>query len=170
MRKILEGRPEDRAFPRGREHDIWSEENESDLTSLTGREEKLNLISKFIESCLFHFYHKRWGHLGKLGHVLVPPDDGETPVPLIHYSDRKIAVISNGISTFLSSVLPAISIFVLYFLHDPLARMGAVVGLCFLFSTLHTVIAGASPVDCFAATSTFASVLVVYVGTVIGNN
>jgi len=102
-------------------------------------------------------------------HSNLVPADGQTPASLVHYSDSKIALITNSVSTILSSVLPAISMFVLYFLNDPLARLGTIVGLCFLFSTFHTVIAGARPVDCFAATAAFASVLVVYVGTVIGN-
>jgi hypothetical protein len=156
----------DRGFPRNLEYTIWSEENEVDLTSLTGRYQKMNLLSKWIDSKLLRWYYN------KIGHRLRDPislAEASVLIPITHYSDGKLAATVNALSTILSSLLPTMSIFALCFIQRPLARMGAIVAFSFLFSVVLIVIAKARRVDCFAATTAFAAVQVVFVGTTISS-
>jgi hypothetical protein len=45
------------------------------------------------------------------------------------------------------------SIFVLYFVRTPLARLGSIVAFTVLFSAILAIIARARRIDCFAATT-----------------
>jgi hypothetical protein len=85
--------------------------------------------------------------------------------PITQYSNGKLIATVNAISTILSSLLPAMSILALNFIHDQLARVAAVVAFCFLFSLALTLVTDAGRADCFAATAAFAAVQVVFVGT-----
>jgi len=49
------------------------------------------------------------------------------------------------------------SILALYFIHSPLARIGAIACFTFLFSAVLILIAKARRIDCFAATTVFAA-------------
>jgi acyl transferase domain-containing protein len=162
---VLRSNRGDRAFPRELEKTIWSEKNEADLTSLTGRYQKLDAFSKWI-SQLLRLYHN------KIGHRLRDPislAEASVQLPVTQYSDGKLAATVSAISTILSSLLPTMSIFTLYFIPHPLARMAAIVAFSLLFSVALTVIAKAKRVDCFAATTAFAAVQVVFVGTTVGS-
>jgi hypothetical protein len=163
---VLESNGGYRGFPRALESTIWSEENEADLTSLTGRYQKLDLLSKWIDSYLLRWYHKR---IGRRLRDPISLTEASIQIPVAHYSDSKLAATVKALSTVLSSLLPTMSIFALYFIQHPLARMGAIVAFSLLFSIVLTVIANARPVDCFAATTAFAAVQVVFVGTTINN-
>jgi len=90
-------------------------------------------------------------------------------IPITHYSDSKLAATVNAISTILSSLLPTMSIFALYFIQSQLARMAAIVAFSLLFSVVLSIIANCRKVDCFAATTAFAAVQVVFVGTAISS-
>jgi hypothetical protein len=163
---VLDSNCGDRGFPRELENTIWSEENEADLTSLTGRYQNLDLFSRWIDSQLLRWYHN------KIGHRLRDPislAEASVQIPITHYSDGKLAATVNAISTILSSLLPTMSIFALYFIPHPLGRMGAILAFSLLFSVVLTVIAKARRVDCFAATTAFAAVAVVFVGTTVGS-
>ena len=166
LREVLDSSGGDRVFPRAPEHSIWSEENQADLTSLTGRYQKMDLLSRWIDSHLLRWYHNRLGHRLRNPISLA---EASVQIPITHYSDGKLSATVNAISTILSSLLPAMSIFALYFIQRPLARMGAIVAFCLLFSVVLTVMAKAKRFDCFAATTAFAAVQVVFVGTTIGS-
>lgn len=151
-----------RGFPRGLENTIWSEKNETDLTSLTDLYPKMDVCSRWIHSHLLRWYHNILGH--RL-HEPISLAEMSVQTPITNYSDRKLIATVNAISTILSSLLPAISILALYFIHDQLARMAAVVAFCLLFSVVLTLVTNSGRVDCFAATAAFAAVQVVFVGT-----
>jgi hypothetical protein len=166
LRDVLDSNGGQRGFPRDLENTIWSEENETDLTSLADRYPKLDVCSRWIHSHLLRWYHN------KLGHRLHDPislAETSVQIPMTHYSDSKLTAAVNAISTILSSLLPAMSILALYFIHDQLARMVAVVAFCLLFSVVLTLITNAGRVDCFAATAAFAAVQVVFVGTTVSS-
>lgn len=154
-----------RGFPRDLENTIWSEENETDLTSLTDRYPKMDVCSRWIHSQLLRWYHN------KLGHRLHDPislAETSVQIPAIHYSDDKLTATANAISTILSSLLPAVSIVALYFVPHQLARIVSIVAFCLVFSVVLTLITNARRIDCFAATAAFAAVQVVFVGTTVG--
>jgi hypothetical protein len=165
LREVLDISGGHRGFPRDLENTIWSEENESDLTSLTDRYPKMDVCSRWIHSQLLRWYHN------KLGHRLHDPISlAETGVqlPIINYSDDKLIATVDAISTILSSLLPAMSIVGLYFIPHQLARIASIVAFCLLFSVVLTLITNTRRIDCFAATAAFAAVQVVFVSTNIG--
>jgi hypothetical protein len=166
LREVLDVSGGDRGFPRDLENAIWSEENETDLTSLTDCYPKMDVCSRWIHSHLLRWYHNILGH--RL-HDSISLAETSVQIPITHYSDRKLIAAVNAISTILSSLLPAMSILALYFIHDQLARMAAVVAFCLLFSIVLTLVTNAGRVDCFAATAAFAAVQVVFVGTVVNS-
>jgi hypothetical protein len=164
LREVLDSNCGADGFPRDLENTIWSEKNEVDLTSLTGRYEKMDVLSRWIDSHLLRLYHDK---IGRRLHDPLSLAEGSVQIPIVHYSDGKLAATVNAISTILSSLLPTMSIFALYFIQSQLARMAAIVAFSLLFSVILSVVSKAKRVDCFAATTAFAAVQVVFVGTAI---
>jgi VIT1/CCC1 family predicted Fe2+/Mn2+ transporter len=165
LREVLDISGGHRGFPRDLENTIWSEENETDLTSLTDRYPKMDMFSRWIHSQLLRWYHN------KLGHRLHDPislAETSVQIPVVHYSDDKLIATANAISTILSSLLPAVSIVALYFIPYQLTRIASIIAFCLLFSIVLTLIANPRRIDCFAATAAFAAVQVVFVGTTVG--
>jgi hypothetical protein len=102
LREVLDISGGHRGFPRDLENTIWSEENETDLTSLMDRYPKMDMCSRWIHSQLLHWYHN------KLGHRLHDPislAETSVQIPIIHYSDEKLTAAVDAISTILSSLL-----------------------------------------------------------------
>jgi len=126
----------------------------------------MDALSRWIDSHLLRLYHNKIGH--RL-HDPISLAEASVQLPIIHYSDSKLAAAVNAISTILSSLLPTMSIFALYFIQSQLARMAAIVAFSLLFSIVLSIIAKAKRIDCFAATTAFAAVQVVFVGTAISS-
>jgi hypothetical protein len=162
LREVLDINGADRGFPRGLEKTIWSEKNETDLTSLMDPCPEMDVCSRWIHSHLLRWYHNTLGHRF---HDPISLVEKSVQTPITNYSDRKLIATVNAISTILASLLPAISILALNFIHDQLARVAAVVAFCFLFSVVLTLVTNAGRADCFAATAAFAAVQVVFVST-----
>jgi hypothetical protein len=131
-----------------------------------GRHEKMDALSRWIASHVLRLYHNKMGH--RL-HDPISLAEASVKIPIIHYSDDKLAATVNIICTILSSLLPTLPIFALYFIQSPLARMTAIAAFSLLFSLVISLIANARRVDCFAATTAFAAVQVVFVGTAINS-
>ncbi|KAL8936837.1 MAG: hypothetical protein Q9216_004722 [Gyalolechia sp. 2 TL-2023] len=70
-----------------------------------------------------------------------------------HYRYDRMTTILNGISTVLSSLLPSASIFVLYFLQNPVARLAAIMVFTTVFSSTLLLVTKARRFDIFAATT-----------------
>lgn len=80
------------------------------------------------------------------------------------YKDKDFVLAASLICTFLSAVTPTLSIFLLYFVQDMVARLAVITATAFLFAFLMTFVIRARRVDVFAATTAFAAVQVVFVG------
>jgi hypothetical protein len=144
----------------GAERHPWrKEELEVDLTSLTSRDKDKDALSKWIDARVVPFYYDKIGYPDPMSLA----ESGTLLQPLHYYSESYVSTTINALSTTLSCLLPTISIFVLYFIHSPLWRLGAIVGFTFLFSVVLTLIAKVRRIDCFAATTAFAAILVVFV-------
>ena len=137
------------------------EELEVDLTSLTSRDKDKDALSKWIDARVVPFCYDK---LGNRWHDPMSLAESATLLqPLHYYPESYISTTVNALSTILSCLLPTMSIFALYFIHNPLWRLGAIVGFTFLFSAVLTLIAKVRRIDCFAATTAFAAILVVFV-------
>lgn len=74
-----------------------------------------------------------------------------------HYQYQSMVAVLNGITTLLASLLPSTSIFILYFLKDPVARLIAIMVFTTAFSSTLVLFTKARRVDVFAATTAFVS-------------
>ena len=81
------------------------------------------------------------------------------------YKSELFVVLGNIICMILSALVPTASIICLYLVSSMIARLTVVSGMSFLFSFVMTVIVQGRRVEVFAATTAFAAVLVVFVGS-----
>lgn len=70
--------------------------------------------------------------------------------------DSMVAII-NAISTLLSSLLPSTSIFILYFVQSPIARLAVIMVFTTVFSSTLVLVTKARRIDVFAATTAYVS-------------
>lgn len=80
------------------------------------------------------------------------------------YQEGPLYKFTAVVATTLSSLLPVVSIVVLYLVHSMPARLGIIAGFTAAFSFVLTAITSAKRVENFAATAAFAAVQVVFVG------
>ncbi|KAL9024983.1 MAG: hypothetical protein Q9196_006110 [Gyalolechia fulgens] len=147
-------------FLQGREADTWSRQNDvltlsqfhTDRDALTGVMNDM-IIPWFYNLC--SRWDKRQGR------------QNEDSNGVWHYQYDRMMVVLNAISTVLSSLLPSTSIFVLYFLRNPIARLAAIMVFTTIFSSTLLLVTKARRIDIFAATTArtrFAAVQAVFVG------
>ena len=68
----------------------------------------------------------------------------------------------------LSSIIPTLSIFLLYYIQRMLTRLVIIAVMSFIFSMIMMVIVGGRRADVYAASTAFAAVQVVFVGGING--
>ncbi len=78
-----------------------------------------------------------------------------TPTSLYYYRDSTVHTTINVLCTVFSSLLSTMTIFILYFIRSPLARLGSIVAFTLLFSAVLSLVARARRVDCFAASTAY---------------
>ena len=69
------------------------------------------------------------------------------------YDQRMLETVANAISTLLASLLPSISILVLYFLSKPVTRLVAILLFSVLFSVILSAVSTGRRIEVFAATT-----------------
>jgi len=139
-------------------------------------------LSRFAKGPGMRMIHRIWGWISRkvglfpfllLGyHVpltleqkLVRKGDLEGGAHLHHYSDRKLRFAVDVFGSAISSIIPSISIIVLFFVEDLLKRLALVCVFSFVFSICMSLASRARRIEVFGATAAFASVQVVFVGT-----
>lgn len=86
------------------------------------------------------------------------------------YEEKKIQRFTNVLTAALSASLPTIAILVLYFVEDMIHRIGLIIVFTTVFYVVFAMFTGAKKAEVFAATAAFASVEVVYIGSVASND
>ncbi|KAH8760689.1 hypothetical protein BGZ57DRAFT_608889 [Hyaloscypha finlandica] len=129
-----------------------------------------DFLSQFLSGPFLKLFHKFWYR-----HKTPAPLDPESQSgpgnksSLYYYSDEHIHATIGVIGTVASSLAPMISIIVLYVIHSVKIRLGLVCVFTFIFSLVLALATKARRIEIFAATAAFASVQVVFVGSV-GNS
>jgi len=82
-----------------------------------------------------------------------------------HYKGSSYRFISHVFGILFASMIPAASIFTLYYVHNMVARLGALLAFSVVFSISLAIFTTAKKAEIFAATAAFASVQVVFVGS-----
>lgn len=151
----------------GAEGLVWRATQADDLASLAPwSEKKLDAFTTFINQTILPAYHHLLGYRHRQPSIVANPFPpyAPFPTPIWTYRDQAITTAVNACSTLLASMIPALSALALFYIKSAEARMGAIVGLTFVFSAVVAMITNGGRTECFVATSAFAAVLVVFVG------
>ncbi|KAL8696341.1 MAG: hypothetical protein Q9224_002847 [Gallowayella concinna] len=133
-------------FLQGREADTWNAEH--DVLTLSRRQIDRDCLTGMVNDLVIPWYHdlrSRWNKSVRIREV-----NG-----VWHYQFESMVAVINAISTLLSSLLPSTSIFVLYFLQSPVARLAAIMAFTTVFSSTLILVTKARRIDVFAATTAF---------------
>ncbi|KAI0862056.1 hypothetical protein F4860DRAFT_473285 [Xylaria cubensis] len=145
---------------------VLGQDRHQDLLFLGQHRFDDDLVTKFLAGSALNAFHWVWKYFKKPAVTDIESVSGETQTAsLYHYSDERIVVFLGIVGSILSSVLPTISIIILFFVHDMLARLGLVTLFTFLFSLTMCLATKAKRYEIFAATAAFGSVQVVFIGT-----
>ncbi|KAL8851884.1 MAG: hypothetical protein Q9221_003207 [Calogaya cf. arnoldii] len=131
-------------FLQGCEADAWVDEN--DILTTSRRQLDRDCLTGLVNDIIIPCYHRvrsRWNKCGR--------DENSSGV--WHYQYDSMVAAVNTITTLLSSLLPSASIFALYFLNDPIARLAAIMVFTTLFSSTLCLVTKARRIDVFAATT-----------------
>jgi len=130
------------------------QERASDLVTLSREAVERDFFSRWVTDELLGKFHRL------VGHRIKRPFDVEAG--MYHYHKSNLRAISHLVGVVLASVIPAASIFTLYFVHNMIDRLGVLLAYSALFSICLALFTTARRVEIFAATAayvTFLSVL-----------
>ncbi|KAF9894405.1 hypothetical protein FE257_007908 [Aspergillus nanangensis] len=142
------------------EADVWSEANESDMIAIYRQQNEVDDFTKWICTVFLHWYHDHWGHRAEKKY------DVEMGARIYNY--RAIKSYTYAASIFISGLLPASSIIVLYFLQDTTAKLIVVFVYNLVFSLVLGFLVRARRAEIFAAATAFAAVQVALVANTGG--
>jgi hypothetical protein len=130
------------------------------LACFSGYGKDTDLFSGLVEGPLLDWWHNA---LGKAEPDPLSTAERTPPKDLLgslqYYSDSHISGI---IHTVFASLLPTVPVFVLYYIDSQVARMGAILVMTLIFSTLLTILTNAKRSEVFAAATAFTAVQVVF--------
>lgn len=140
-------------FQQGAEVRIWQDEDDptfskSSFVTLAPESGESDIFTNFLARFLAGTFHRFLGnkiHIGKI----IDEESG-----LTSYNDSKINLASTVFTTIVSSILPVITILILYEIHSPYGRIGAAIGFTGIFATLLAFFSSARRVEIFVATAT----------------
>ncbi|EXJ76781.1 uncharacterized protein A1O5_01289 [Cladophialophora psammophila CBS 110553] len=163
LRLWLEHREYGDNFLRGVERDIFHiddpndpncDDRSSDLVTVSHEAVEKDYFSRWVSDELIGRFHNLIGHRWKR------PVDPETGI--CNYRKTHVRALSHLVGVVLASVIPAASIFTLYFVNNMVDRLGVLLAYSALFSICLAIFTTARRVEIFAATAayvTFLSVL-----------
>jgi hypothetical protein len=141
------------SFLKEREAKVYVDSNDTDFISLRLSELEDDPFTCFLNGRLLDIHHRIWGHRKTTG-----PGYRD-------YDVDKIDRISKIVASVIGSVLPTITILVLFFVSPMLNRIALMVIFTAIFSATLALFTNVTKVDIFIATSTFAAVEVVFIGS-----
>jgi hypothetical protein len=140
-------RPKMGAFPIfGIDGDSWDAKHERDLVSLKSHKSS-DPFSKWLSGTFIPGYHRYFGRKHKQP-VSLNLGDG-----MFEYSDKTVRQATRFVSTLLASVIPLLSVTILYTVQSNILRLGIVTVLSSLFSVTLSLTTNARGIEVFAATS-----------------
>jgi hypothetical protein len=129
----------------GLDHSVWEDErSKRDLVSVNAVPE-FDVVTTWLIKLFLGPYHRLIGRRTKRS---VDEDAG-----LFHYNDGHLQIPAHIISTLFASLLPSLSIVVLYVVDDMTKRLGLIVVFTAVFSVALAGLTKAKTVEIFAATA-----------------
>ncbi|KIW13860.1 hypothetical protein PV08_06640 [Exophiala spinifera] len=140
------------------DQNAWNEANEDDLVT-TDNPNKVDATSTWISETLVPNYHWCIGKYHKT------PVDWDPVAGIANYSDKAITRLVDTFATVVSCVFSVLSIVALNSVRSVSIRIGLTAVFTAVFCLCLAVLAEAKRIEIFAATSAFAAVQVVFIGT-----
>ncbi|KAH8776511.1 hypothetical protein F5883DRAFT_248746 [Diaporthe sp. PMI_573] len=142
------------AFPiLGPDMEAWN--HSEDLVALKPRSPQ-DPTSRWFTATVFPLYHKL------IGHKVKDPESPELGDGLYNYKESILSSTANIFTTVLASLLPLLSITVLYTIQSDTIKLGVIVIFSACFSLALALTTNARRIEIFAATAAFAAVNVVF--------
>ena len=132
-------------FLRGREAGIWNNRAPREMVTLAQRQMEQDPFSTWLSTRLVDIYDKVWGNRRKKP-ITVDPDSG-----IVEYEDTRLTAISNAVGVMFASLVPTISVLVLYFIKNMLVRIGLLVVFTAVFAAALAVFTKARKIEIFSA-------------------
>ena len=147
----------------GQDSDIWANPEESDLIALQARYNE-SPLARWMGDTMVHWYHRIIGKRLRVFYTLLAMlltwlNVGQKPKPsdwtanTVSYSDVSLTRLAAVLGVFLSSLLPIVSIVVLYFIGSDTIRLAVIASFTTCFSVSMCLVTNARVVDIFTATA-----------------
>ena len=133
------------SFLRGREDSIWKGHAPQEMVTLAQRQMEQDPFSNWLSTRLVDIYDKIWGNRRKTP-ITEDPDSG-----IVEYEDTRLTAISNAVGVIFASLVPTISVLVLYFIQNMLVRIGLLVVFTAVFAAALAVFTKARKIEIFSA-------------------
>ncbi|EXJ91862.1 hypothetical protein A1O3_00412 [Capronia epimyces CBS 606.96] len=127
---------------------LWEVEEGSRFVQIgrsRGERDKFTKFTSWVLISVLHKYFGLWRTAGR-------PVDAEAG--MISYDESKLLKAGTLIATVLSSIIPVLSIYALFVVKNPYARIGIAAGFTALFAGLLAAFSSARRIEIFAATAT----------------
>jgi hypothetical protein len=108
----------------------------------------MDLFTRWISGLILGLLHRLWGEKHGSGRVI----DEESGLML--YDDSKINVVSTFFATVISSILPVVTVLVLYVVKNTVRRICITLGFTATFAGVLALCSSTRRVDIFVATAT----------------
>lgn len=147
------------SFLQGREASIWQDRGPKEMASLMPREIEADPFSTWLSTTLVDLWDRFWGNRRKKP-IPVDPDSG-----IVEYDNKLLNKISKGVGVTFASLVPTLSVLVLYFVKSQVTRLGLLIVFTAIFSASLATFTSARRIEIFSAVAAFAAVEVVFIGT-----
>ena len=132
-------------FLRGREARTWARRQPREMITLAQRQMERDPFSTWLSTRLVDFYDRIWGNR-RTEPIREDPDSG-----IVEYPDTRLTTISNAVGVIFASLVPTISVLVLYFIKNMLVRIGLLVVFTAIFSAALALFTSARKIEIFSA-------------------
>ncbi|OTA67176.1 hypothetical protein K449DRAFT_430367 [Hypoxylon sp. EC38] len=143
---------------------IFSSRDSRDLLFLGDEPGDEDFLARFLVGPALTMFHYCWRPLKRPVSDLESQTSGDQ-IALYQYSDAKIRIVVHTLGSILSTIVPILSIVILYFSESMPLRLSLVCIFSVIFSVAMSLITNARRVEIFAAAAAFASVQVVFIST-----
>ncbi|RDL37957.1 uncharacterized protein BP5553_05390 [Venustampulla echinocandica] len=147
-------------FQMGREARLWDGNLEKDFVTLRANDGENDIFTVWITKLIVGIFRRCCGCGGRVV-------DEESQ--LLSYDDSILNTASTIIATVMSSVLPVVTILVLYAVKNTVKRICITIGFTAVFAAFLAIFSTARRIEIFAATATFAAVEVVFIGSALSS-
>lgn len=139
------------------DHDVQTSISEVDVEYLapSHSEDLVKIVPDHNKEVFSHFL------VNKFGFLFLPSMERQKVLGV--FPDHRIRRITRVVAVVMSSILPILSIVILYFVQSINIRIGLIIIFSVLFSAVIALVSDARNAEVMAATAAYAAVLVVFV-------